>query len=472
MENESRAGSRARRGPETVRAACVIDRRTTRALSIAGIGCASLTLTLACGSGNDPAALVGSTGSSDAGSTSADSGTGSGASSSGAGGSTGSGGNGGIGGTAPDTSCGNGTMLEVPSAHATIEDALAAAADGDTILVDPGSYSIGTLTIDKKNITLASRFCQSNDPADIETVELTGQVIFQGGSADGGRLLGLTILEPDGKDTVQPQASGTQILFNRIIAANDVIALDGQEGPVLIYGNYIKSDGGDDNIDIDGEFDVTIERNVLDTAAQDGIEMRFHSGIRQLQTVIIRDNVIMDSDEDAIQLMDGYGVDPGLRKIRIERNLLLRAGTAGVGMNDQSDSTQSYLGKPIEEEIVILNNSFVDCGAGISGGANALVGNNIFTGIQTRALWRVVGSSRVEKNLFFDNVQDHEETTAELSDNLMGQDPLLESDFTLGAGSPAIDAGLASFPWQSQTVAVTAGFALGGAPDLGAHEKE
>lgn len=388
--------------------------------------------------------------------------------SSGGSGATGGGGS----GMGPDTSCGNGATLEVPSGHASVAEALAAANDGDTILVAPGTYQIDALTISKKNITLTSGFCKTQHPGDIENAVLNGSVVFEAGAADGGRLLGLTVLDPGGKDTIGPQAAGTQILFNRIFGSDDTVALDGQAGPVLIYGNYIKSDGGDDNIDIDGKFDVTIEKNTLDTAAQDGIEMRFHDGISQLQTIIIRDNIIKDSGQDAIQFMDGYGVDPKLRKIRIERNLLLRAGTAGVGMNHQSNSTQSYLGEPIEEEIVILNNSFVDCGAGISGGANTLAANNVFQGIETRALWKVVGNSRAVNNLFFMNAKDQEQSSVDLSDNLMRQDPLLGADFTLGDGSPAIDAGEGSFDWQGGTITVTPGFDKGAAPDLGAFEKK
>ncbi|MCC6752134.1 MAG: right-handed parallel beta-helix repeat-containing protein [Deltaproteobacteria bacterium] len=383
-----------------------------------------------------------------------------------------SGGPGPVGPSPVDTSCGSGTLLKVPSVHKTIGAALTAAKEGDTILVEPGAYAIGTLTIAKKRITLTSSYCSTKNAADVEAVKLTGKVVFAAKTADGGRLLGVTVLEPNGKDTIQPRAAGTQILFNRLIAANDVVALDGQAGPVVIHGNYIKSNGGDDNIDIDGMFDVTIENNTLDTAAQDGIEMRFHPGITKLQTVIIRGNVIKDPKQDAIQFMDGYGADPKLRKIRIERNVLLRTGTAGVGMNHQSDSSQSYLGEPIKEEIVVLNNSFIECGAGISGGANALVGNNLFKGIKTRALWKVAGTSQVVSNLFFGNAKDQEQSTLDPTKNLVGRDPLLGADFTLGAASPAIDAGKSSFSFGGQTLSVTSGFQKGAAPDLGALEKQ
>ena len=58
---------------------------------------------------------------------------------------------------APDVSGGPGDVLLVPSDHATIQDAINASDDRDTILVAPGTYQ-ENINYSGKNIVIGSYF--------------------------------------------------------------------------------------------------------------------------------------------------------------------------------------------------------------------------------------------------------------------------------------------------------------------------
>src|SRR5918998_156873 len=65
--------------------------------------------------------------------------------------------------------------IRVPEDYATIQEAVNAAGDGDTVLVGPGTYA-GGIVISGKSITLASYYHTSGDTSFID------QTIINGGS--------------------------------------------------------------------------------------------------------------------------------------------------------------------------------------------------------------------------------------------------------------------------------------------------
>lgn len=123
----------------------------------------------------------------------------------------------------------------------------------------------------------------------------------------------------------------------------------------------------------------------------------------------------------------------------------------------------------ILERIHVFHNTFVDNDHGISGGDNLVAVNNVFKG-HVLALKGVDGSSIAAFNQFFSNTSDFQTSNVDLATMFSG-DPLLDGAYELSPGSPAIDAGTATFTFQGEQVLdQTPADYNGPAPDLGWRE--
>ena len=71
------------------------------------------------------------------------------------------------------TAGGSATVLTVPGGYPTIQAAIVAAEPGDTVLVEPGTYT-ENINFIGKGITVAGRYILSNDPADIVATIIDG----------------------------------------------------------------------------------------------------------------------------------------------------------------------------------------------------------------------------------------------------------------------------------------------------------
>jgi hypothetical protein len=96
-----------------------------------------------------------------------------------------------------------------------------------------------------------------------------------------------------------------------------------------------------------------------------------------------------------------------------------------------------------------------------------LVMNNIFVGAAQIGAKRVASSSLVTYNDFWGNGTNYTDSNVDAGTTLF-QNPLLDVNYHLQAGSPCVDAGAAAITWNGITVRAPP--YLGAAPDLGAHE--
>jgi len=180
----------------------------------------------------------------------------------------------------------------------------------------------------------------------------------------------------------------------------------------------------------------------------------------------IHDNLFSGAREDGLQLID-YADDSD-RTFDIYRNIFVDNTDVGIGTM-AADTAENFQGAAMTERVRIYNNYFYNNSYHITGGDNMIVLNNIFEGASNTAVHRIKTDSIVDYNLFYNN-------GTNISDTLTGShnlftNPQRNSDFTLQAGSPAIDAGTASYTHNSETVLqLSSSEYVGQAPDMGRYE--
>ena len=353
--------------------------------------------------------------------------------------------------------------LEVPKQYSTIAKAVGAAKDGDLILLSPGKYSADHLDIHKR-ITIASLYYTTNDERYIKnTIINKGShcLDFKSGS-QGSKVIGLTFTNT--KDTINPYTY-VEIVHNRFIdCPGDIIDYEDGGGGYCAY-NYFDN-ASDDAIDLDDAVDVVIEHNVIMNSGDDGIEVRLHRYSGPTLNIHIRYNEIGYSHEDGIQLID-YDDDSD-RVFYIHHNLIHHSYKAAIGCMPDGNTKENYNGSYMVERVYLYNNTLADNHYGLTGGDNIIAINNIITGTERRAMYRVDGDSIVDYTLFYDNNTDHESCNLKSGGVFFYEDPNFDEDYRLKEGSVAIDAGVAHYSWNGAEINVTD--YEGNAPDLGAFE--
>lgn len=368
-----------------------------------------------------------------------------------------------------------GNRLRVPADYPTIAAAIAAAKDGDIVLVSPGVYH-EALRLAGKTITLASLYLDTGQEAYVQQTVLDGRLPQPNGrqktasavitvEPDCGpetRIVGLTIR--NGEDGISCRAR-IHIEHNRFLNNGDAIDYEGGGGWCL---HNLFDGNRDDAVDLDGACAVVIAHNRLQRSRDDGIEIRLHDHRGPELEIVIRDNLILDSREDGIQIIDYPG--RSARVIRIERNVIARSAMAAIGCMGNGRTEENYEAADVQEPVFVLNNTLVENQYGITGGDALVAVNNLIVGTRKTALKKVDGASVVAFTLFWNNGQDNDGSHLQAA-TIVRQDPRLTADWHLSPGSPAMDAGTAAFQWQGQTVLrLKPQDYRGAAPDLGAFE--
>ena len=303
--------------------------------------------------------------------------------------------------------------------YSSIQAAINAASNGDTILVGRGVYH-ENLTISGKIITLASNYINSNDEDDILQTVVdgggTGSILGIQNVTTDTVITGLTLQNsPDG---ILPY-SKFSLLHCRITGCDDGIDYESGSGGICMHNVFEYNN--DDGIDLDGAVDIEIANNIIRYNRDDGIEIRLHQYTGPTLTNNIHDNIIIGNGEDGIQLIDYDGLSD--RVFYIKNNIIADSNQAGVGCMDKGDTNEDYRAASIPEPVYVINNTFYNNAYGITGGDNMVVKNNIFAETDLIALKKVDGSSSITYNAFWQNGTDFSNTSPGVA-NFLNINPL------------------------------------------------
>ena len=246
-------------------------------------------------------------------------------------------------------------IINVPEELSTITKAIRSAANGDTILIAPGTYTQDKLVNVSKPITVASRFIFSRNKVDIDSTiiisALNDMKEWFELSAEHSKIIGITFRGND-EHTLNITASHASVTYCNFLGGKDQLSVSGGGGYI---GHCYFENGGDDAIDCDNSVSWTIEYNIIVNAHQDGIEVRLHKKSAPLTTHIFRYNTVIGSGESGIQLIDYH--ENSYREFYIHNNVFQNCRGSGVScMYQEKDNTNEvYKGSLMEEKAFVYN---------------------------------------------------------------------------------------------------------------------
>jgi len=280
------------------------------------------------------------------------------------------------------------TIINVPAEQPTIQDGINVAVDGDTILVQPGTY-FENINYNGKNITVASLFLTTQDTTYISQTIIDGNqngsvVIFESGEDSTAIITGFTITNGNGTDWWGDCYGGGIFCYNSSPKFKNltITGNHAQEGSWVGGGGiYCRNSSPDLE-------NIKVINNYVAEGYGHGGGIFLHDSNPSLVNVLITNN---SSDWDGGGIYCWYFSSPSLENVTIVDNY---ARESGGGICSYSNSNPSL------ENVTIVDNSATDGGGIYLEYSNPSLVNVLITG---NSATRGGGISLDDSNPIFDS---------------------------------------------------------------------
>ena len=206
--------------------------------------------------------------------------------------------------------------IKVPADQPTIQDAINAASDSDTVLVDPGTWVQG-ISFDGKSIVVGSLYLNTGDSSYISGTVIDGNqtsstVLFTGGEDSTTVLCGFTIQNGSAVEGGGIRCENAQPTLKNLIVRNNSVSMDG--GGLALFGssvivedvtfegNSAEVGGGVYCTDSDlSMINVVVSGN---TSVREGAGFQIHYSNIQLDSCTIMNNSAQDGNGGGFQYLN------------------------------------------------------------------------------------------------------------------------------------------------------------------------
>ncbi|MFC1508387.1 right-handed parallel beta-helix repeat-containing protein [Candidatus Omnitrophota bacterium] len=261
--------------------------------------------------------------------------------------------------------------IQVPEKYKSIQQAVEAAKNGDTIHIGPGTYT-GEIIIDRpltlEGLNRTSCLLTGGD-GEGTVVTINSNVRMSGltvGGAENGIVLNPgSVLEIDDCMIMDNKSDGigfdnsfeTVLTMNRcIITGNgDGIDLESTQGVIL---NSIFVKNRDDGLDYDGDAGVLVSNCTFADNGDDGIEIR----LSRVSQAIILNSTFQRNGEDGIEIINSPIEDGNYNILSVQNSDFKGNKRYGVGFVEQK--SEKHTGEMSKTAVYAAGNLFSSSGEG------------------------------------------------------------------------------------------------------------
>ncbi|MFH1252307.1 MAG: PKD domain-containing protein [bacterium] len=385
----------------------------------------------------------------------------------------------------------------------TIQAAIVAGVDGDTVVVDPGTYN-EAIDFSGKNLVVGSFYLTSGDTSYISTTIINGTdiqypVSFVNGENQDACLIGFTI--QNAGNTGIRCISGSSPTLSHLRVIGNYMGIRCETNCQATLEFLVISNNSRQGLYIKDNSSPTIRNVTVSNNQASGIICEKYSD-PLIENVLISDNVaiagagiwISDHSNPLVKnsnivnnrASNAAGVYLYYSSPRFENVLIANNTATATQYTNGGGGVGMFSSSPVFVNVTIVDNHANEYGGGVSASIshpvliNSIVWNNSSPGIPEICSFSYgtfkIAYSDIKGGAA--GVQTLYNGTYTFLDNVIGADtighnPAFDLDYRLQPGSPCIDAGAAYYELEGNVlVNIPAGNYNGGAPDMGAFEKQ